>query len=850
MRVLVALRVDEYNAFKKWCAKKEQLFKGEKVGAQVPEEWKASGASSARPAQPAQPTRNPARTRGASEPRSRPPVIQHQKGKPRDNKGKRGVSSQGRYPSDRRLSYPQEYFYPQNARPAPPPDYWQHYYNPYEEYYQRNRARERDESRSYTMEVESRSASSPRLSSQSEFIRAINRPVVPYSRDRFSHDHPMYDSRPRSRHRGPHRQHPPARRRGEYREKTPPPKGHGESRNYPKRDRSRRRQSQSNRSWVLSEVERDRAQVRKRSPKIASRDKQEHRGKKRGRQPPRSASHPPRKKVRETDLDHQHRNRTGPPPLKQDCPSGGKVPIGSAPRTNLPALRNSDQEDNPQEMVQPHIQQHAEPSGENPPLGEEVTKQVLEASDPASRVPTREQEGGSPATQEPIKQPNEGILEAPPVITIGDDPPTTTMTTLTSKAISVAQQPHHVSPPGSNKRGDTQVAPIQLECFNVPYERLRWSETEESSNATKTSPGKPPAGQFGCKDTEDQARDRITTSNEDELLPPCPKETACLIPMVAASEPWVPPPPPALPHELPLLRPAIPEWGEDTNCKTAFPPPPKPIFPSPSDFQDNHPASMGWGLTKPQENPADEATDENRGAAIPKGNPLNPSGIGPNQMKIPTVPMDESSQWDGAEKEKCIPTPEATPKSGVTGGLIKVSERMQPATSHPPMTGNNGGSGAPPQQPLPEDDSTRTQQSHQYHPAERQRTLQLMETDPQALKESLSFWLRSARDAGRASGRTCSILLFCEGGIKTAEFVTLFNSVSFTEALPQALRAPLKTPKKGKGQGEPKSKGKFRNASQKQGKRNPRQPGKFYRKSRFASKTSSPSEKVICEQQQ
>ena len=88
----------------------------------------------------------------------------------------------------------------------------------------------------------------------------------------------------------------------------------------------------------------------------------------------------------------------------------------------------------------------------------------------------------------------------------------------------------------------------------------------------------------------------------------------------------------------------------------------------------------------------------------------------------------------------------------------------------------------------PENLAERTEKYHQYVPAERKRTLEMLREDPVGLRRSLSRWLHKVHDEGKASRRTYNNLLFCERGIKLAEFVALFGAGNFADALSAALR--------------------------------------------------------------
>ena len=65
--------------------------------------------------------------------------------------------------------------------------------------------------------------------------------------------------------------------------------------------------------------------------------------------------------------------------------------------------------------------------------------------------------------------------------------------------------------------------------------------------------------------------------------------------------------------------------------------------------------------------------------------------------------------------------------------------------------------------------------------------MESLQVNPKGLKRSLSCWLRAARASGNPSLRSYNNLLFCESGIKSAEFTALLQASSFNEALSRAL---------------------------------------------------------------
>ena len=268
---------------------------------------------------------------------------------------------------------------------------------------------------------------------------------------------------------------------------------------------------------------------------------------------------------------------------------------------------------------------------------------------------------------------------------------------------------------------------------------------------------------------------------------------ATLKPSVGGAHPpatWKPPAPPAHPHLPPPLRPTKAVRTHGFVPPGALPPPPKPVYPLPEEFTATQQAPP---LSVEQAPPIKPLTTQQHGNQDPQESPKAPPITSAPKQALPSNPykMFYTEQASTANASRKVdPLSPTLPKN--SGEKATSAEQVPPAqtSTNDQAVRNQHPSPLAPLLSPPEDIANRVAQFHRYRPGERQRTIQLLSEDPQTLKLPLACWLQKVQKEGRASNRTYNNLLFCERGIKVAEFVALFRADNFTDALTAALESP------------------------------------------------------------
>ena len=202
----MCLQQEEYYAFKKWRAKKKQLFGGEEVGAQIPKEWEEKGIPKPSSATAPQKREDP-KVSPRARAHSNPPPTKRQRESSRDTFHPKGKGELEHAPSGTYRQFPSvrvhrrsdkgyrrdpDYEYPRVSHyPRGGYRYWRHE--------SKTMSRHPQDEYPPSSRVTSRSPSTVHASSRSEFFRAINKTRRCADRAYHWRGRSRAESRPRSR---------------------------------------------------------------------------------------------------------------------------------------------------------------------------------------------------------------------------------------------------------------------------------------------------------------------------------------------------------------------------------------------------------------------------------------------------------------------------------------------------------------------------------------------------------------------------------------------------------------------------------------------------------------------------